>query len=42
MHDKMQSDLNNYQSQTQKAATPEQPKPKEGDYIDFEEVKTQK
>lgn len=38
MQDKMQNDLKNYQSH-QKPAQPQQPLKKEGDYIDFEEVK---
>lgn len=42
MQDKMQNDLNNYQGRSQKSTAPERPKTKEGDYIDFEEVKTQK
>ncbi|HEY5392615.1 MAG TPA: hypothetical protein VIJ57_10900 [Hanamia sp.] len=39
MQNKMQSDLRNYQN-TPKPAEPAAPPPKkEGDYIDFEEVK---
>jgi len=43
MQDKMQSDLKNYQNSTQaEQKTTEKPKQKEGDYIEFEEVKTSK
>jgi len=40
MQEKMQNNMNQYQNQ-QKTAQPPPPKPvqKEGDYIDFEEVK---
>lgn len=38
MQDKMQSDLKNYQSPPKPAEPAPKPK-KEGDYIDFEEVK---
>lgn len=38
MQDKMQSDLKNYQNQ-QKAPKEEPATKKEGDYIDFEEIK---
>lgn len=38
MQDKMQNDLRNYQNQ-HKPAQPEPSSEKEGDYIDFEEVK---
>ena len=36
MQDKMQNDINNYQSQKPRHAEPLR---KEGDYIDFEEIK---
>ena len=36
MQDKMQNDINNYQSQKPRQA---EPLKKEGDYIDFEEIK---
>jgi hypothetical protein len=40
MQEKMQSDLKNYQNQTQQKASGPEPSPKkEGDYIDFEEIK---
>ena len=40
MQEKMQSDLKNYQNQTQQKASQPEPSPKkEGDYIDFEEIK---
>ena len=40
MQEKMQSDLKNYQNQTQQKASRPEPSPKkEGDYIDFEEIK---
>jgi len=36
MQDKMQNDINNYQGQKPR---PAEPLKKEGDYIDFEEIK---
>jgi hypothetical protein len=38
MQDKMQNDINNYQNHPKTSSTEPAPK-KEGDYIDFEEVK---
>ena len=38
MQSKMQSDMNNFQN-AQKTAQPEPRQEKEGDYIEFEEVK---
>ena len=38
MQSKMQSDMNNFQN-AQKPAQPEPRQEKEGDYIEFEEVK---
>jgi hypothetical protein len=40
MQEKMQNDLKNYQNQNQqKASQPQPSSKKEGDYIDFEEIK---
>ena len=39
MQEKMQNDMKNYQNQQQKQSQPEPASKKEGDYIDFEEIK---
>jgi hypothetical protein len=39
MQEKMQTNMNQYQSQQKPAESPPKPVQKEGDYIDFEEVK---
>ena len=39
MQEKMQTNTNQYQSQQKPAESPPKPVQKEGDYIDFEEVK---
>lgn len=38
MQDRMENDINNYQNRQKTSSTAQAPK-KEGDYIDFEEVK---